>query len=212
MSFFHKLRELVSSKPDRTREELCAVLQSYGVEVQLAVRKRPEEKIGSGRWRNIGPVPFLAATQGISLGVIDVTTGLIRWVNVLEYQWEDSPTDHWYLYAVPDCRIHAEFPKVRLKLAVMRKSWYRETIGVNWKGEDYGLGIIERLSKLSITNVIIDSHRQGIDADLEIDAEPKHGYWLMWTKTVPTRELWDCYQSIAVELLEIPCQEKRFIH
>ena len=204
MLFFRKLRELVIGKPDRTRDELCAILQSYGLEARLAVRKCPEEKIGSGRWRNIGPVPFLAATQGISLGVIDVSTGLIRWVNVLEYQFEDSPIDHWYVCGILDHRLYPGFPMIHLKSALIQKSWLGEIIGVKWKGEDYGLGIIERLSKLSITNVIFDSHRQGINADLEINAEPKHGCWLMWTKTVPTRELWDCYQSIAGELLEIP--------
>jgi hypothetical protein len=204
MSFFRKLRELVIGKPERTRDELCAILQSYGIEARLADRKCPEEKIGSGRWRNIGPVPFLAATQGISLGVIDVTTGLIRWVNVLEYQFEDSPTDYWYVYCIMDQRLYLGFPSVHLKSALIRKSWLGEVIGVKWKGEDYSLGIVERLSQPSITKVIFDSYRQGIAADLEIDAEPGHGCWAITIKTVPSQELWNCYQSIAARLLEMP--------
>ena len=208
MSVFSKFRELVAGEPDRTREEVCTLLQSYGVGVRLAERRRWEEKIGGkrGRWI-LHPFSLTWVSRGDSIGIVIVDAEPILWINVLKYQFEDSPTDYWYLYGIPDYRLYPGSPSVHLKSALIRKSWLGEVIGVKWKGEDYGLGIIERLSKLSITNVILDSHWQGINADLEINAEPKHSCWLMWTKTIPTQELWDCYQSIAGELLEIPLPE-----
>ena len=65
MSFFSKLRE---ARRDKTRDELCAHLQSLGIEAQMVPRGRAEEKIYPGPRR--------------SLGVIDIAEGPIPWVNV----------------------------------------------------------------------------------------------------------------------------------
>ena len=205
MFVFRILRQLIIGKPDQTREALCTTLRSFGVEVRLAERRRREEKIGTRRGRWISqPFSLTWVSRGDSLGMIEVEAGPIRWVNVLQYQWDDSPTDHWYVYVVPETRMHPGFPKFCIKLAAERKSWLGETIGVKWKGEDQSLGIIERLSKPSIIDVVFDLYRQGIATDMEIDADPDRGCWTVTGRAVPTRDLWDCYQAIAGELLRIP--------
>ncbi len=202
MPVFDKVKEYILGKPDRKREELCTVLMSYGADARLAERKCPEEKIGSNLGRRISL--FYWVSGGNSLGTINITKGLIRWVNVLQYQWEDSPTEYSYVYGIPDYRIQADFPELHVKSVGVRKSWFGEVVGIRWHGFEYGLGIVERLSKPSITKVILESDKNGIDANIEIHTCPSNTCWIILAKTIPTLMLWDCYQSIADELLAIP--------
>ena len=78
MSFVSKLREAFREK---MRDDFCAGLQQrLGIDAALAPRGRPEEEVKR-------------ANRSRSLGLIDITAGQIRWVNVEEFSdVEDTTT------------------------------------------------------------------------------------------------------------------------
>ena len=120
----------------RKIKKLRTLLHEYGIDAQLAEKHCPEERIGS-RGRFI-PGALAWVSGGDSAGVLNISTGPIGWVNLLEYQFGDSPTDNWYVYGIPDKRIHPGCPKVHLN-----SSWYSKTIGVKWEGNDHTTGLEE---------------------------------------------------------------------
>lgn len=180
MSFFNKVRETFR---DKTRDNICAGLQSLGIDAQMAERGRSEEKIGG---------------KG-SLGVIDIPEGTIRWVNVSRISAQGSRT--WYSteYGVPDSRLWKVIsPKLEIKSARKKDSWL-------WKGKDAGLGLIHRLnSDTSIGYPLLLSKSPKIT----IRAYSDNSCWVIsndWVKSnemcVPSEELWNCYKTIASHLL-----------
>ena len=80
----------------RKIKKLRTLLHEYGIDAQLAEKHCPEEIIGS-RGRFI-PGPLAWVSGGDSAAVLNISTGPIGWVNLLEYQFGDSPTDNWYVY------------------------------------------------------------------------------------------------------------------
>ena len=124
---FRELKDLFSNT---TREDLCAGLRAIGVDARLAGRGRPEE---NKTWSNG------------SLGIIDVSEGPIRWVNVVLWDWYLDGAD-WYKtdYGVPDPRYlpSLEIRSIRMK----RFPKFGRVINVEWKGDDHGLGIRPHLS------------------------------------------------------------------
>lgn len=137
---------------DDTRDELCTALKNLGLNAQMAARGRVEEKIYFGPRR--------------SLGVIDIAEGPIRWVNVTEETstWgggDDPDFLDFVVYGVPDSRVGPGFPEVRLK-AVWVKTFPGQITGVRWKGEDFGLGIVDRLSQdVSLASAMLDGAKLG---------------------------------------------------
>lgn len=192
MSLLSRLLEKLKFRDD-TRDQLCTALKDLGLDAQMAARGRVEQKIYFGpRW---------------SLGVIDIAEGPIRWVNVTQetITWggEDPPLLHFVVYGVPDPRVGPGFPKVRVKIT-----------GVRWKGKDFGLGIVDRLSQdVSVASAIMDG---AINPFLnvmwpravprvEIRAYPYRSCWMLATPTLaPSKQEWDCYQAIARHLLATP--------
>ena len=204
---------------DRTREEFCAHLQSLGIDAQMALRGRAEQKIYTG-------------PRG-SLGVVDIAKGSIRWVNVTiataaRGPGEDIDMPYYLVYGVPDARVGPRFSKVRVK-AVVKTShvrsggpWWKyrplgslgQVIEVRWEGDDFGLGIVQHLTQeVSVRSAIADGHSWGLvsqvnprDGPVEIRAYPDRSCWILTTKDAlePTRQEWDCYQSIASHLLGMP--------
>ena len=100
MSFISKVREAFRNK---TREDICAHLRGLGIAVQMAPRGRAEEKIYTGPRR--------------SFGVVDITEGPIRWVNVTSatVAWGGSDDDtgipHYLVYGFPDVRVRSLLTK-----------------------------------------------------------------------------------------------------
>ena len=74
---------------DKTRDELADHLNSIGVEASLSERKRPEESIGNKWWRR-------------SLGVIDIATGPISFINVVKK--DRSKNEKIQLIDFSDCK------------------------------------------------------------------------------------------------------------
>ena len=194
MSSFSKLRERFR---DQTRDELCAHFRGLGIDAQLAPRGRAEEKITHGR--------------GKSLGIIDVQDVLIRWVDVKRTKVGDASDERggvittWHIeYGVPDSRITAGFHKVKIGIKRIKGfPLFGKVVDSKWAGEDFGLGLIGRLSHdVSQNKTIMDTD------GLEIGAYPGHSCWILTVSSedvlAPSKQEWDGYQSIASHLLGRP--------
>ena len=135
-SLFGKIRE---SFRDHGRDELCAHLRSLGIQAQMSERGRPEEKI--------------THRLGKSLGIIDIQDALIRWVDVKSTKMADASDDTggtittWHIeYGVPDSRITAGFHKVKIRTKRIKEfRIFGKVVDSKWAGQDFGLGLIERL-------------------------------------------------------------------
>jgi len=138
--------------PDHARDDICFRLRLTGVEARMAGRGREEEKIGGGGSR----------------GLIDIGEGPIRWVNVRKLIGldEGSSTDRYTEYLVPDPRISSVLPKVRIWTQEVRDRWFfGKVVGLRWKGDDSGFGILDRLRRdLSLNPPLLNSGRMDIVA------------------------------------------------
>ena len=204
MSIFSWLRE---KRRDKTMDQFCTHLPSLGIDARVAPRGRPEEEIYTG-----------ADDEG-SLGVIDIVEGPIRWINVtwgtrasvaLDTSWVD--VYHSLVFGVPDPKVRSGFPEVRLNAIPVRERerfWLSgRVIRVRWEGEDFGLGIVEHLSQnIQLPTASLESIGE-VGYDFEIRARPDHGCWILTVEGVlaPSKQEWDCYQSIASALLAMPLQ------
>jgi len=192
MGLFGKIRETFR---DPTRNNICADLQTLGIDAQLAERGRDEEGIDCDAFN--------------SVGVIDIREGPIRWVNVVR-RFSGAPTFPTYQikYGVPDPRLGPDSPEPQIK-SVRKKDTplVGNVVDLHWKGNDFGLGIISRLNNdVSLKHPIMESH------DVTISTYVRHGIfreypeastWIITTELseIPSEELWNCYQTIAKHLL-----------
>ena len=181
---FDKIREVFR---DHGRDELCAHLRALGIQPQMSVRGRPEEKITG--W-------------GKSLGIIDIQDALIRWIDIRREHDPDNNAS-WYIgYGVPDSRITAGFHKVTIRTKRIKKfPLVGKVIDLRWEGGDFGLGLTERLNLDVVLNkLLMDTH------DMEIGTYPEHSCWMLEVTDVrvPPKQAWDCYQAIARHLLGTP--------
>ena len=178
---------------DKTRDNICLALQSMGMDAQLAEHERIEEKIDS---------VFL----GSSRGIIDISKGPIRWVNVvLGHSWTVNEEGPYFIKCgIPDSRIGPDFPRVRIK-SVRKKRFplFGSVVDLYWKGNDFGLGIISRLNgDISLKPPLIKSN------DVKISAHFCHGQdqgcreISTKMRDIPYESLWNCYLKIADYLLE----------
>ena len=193
MGIFDKVREAFR---DKTREWFCAELQALGIDAQIAERGRAEEEI-------VGKV---------SHGLINIPKGPIRWVNLckeIRVAGESSATVHFTEYGVPDSRLGQGFPSILIE-SVCKKTFplVGDVVDLHWKGNDSGLGIIERLKNDTVIKRPIMESR-----DVAIHAYGDHGCWTIETQTEnpPWGEMWNCYQAIAKHLLaEWPDQDVKW--
>jgi hypothetical protein len=185
------------------REELCAALEALGVKAVVSERGRTEERIARvslWRWGHR------------SLGIIDTSPGPIRWIN-LRYlgpvYTDDRSEDRelWDVqYGVPDINMSPAFPKVRIRRAIS-KSFFWFTTRSNWKGNDFGRGLISRLAHPPFEPY----NFKGVT----IAAYPVYKCWVLSIRTedlvswglttsfsitksfIPTRVVWDFLVSTA---------------
>ena len=129
---------------DKTRDKLAQNLNSLGVTAVLSERNRVEEKVENSWYQR-------------SLGIIDITGGLIRWINILKKDGsKNSPPRWWVILGIPDERPVPDHKKVDIR-TVRKKSFpiFGKVVEVTWKGNDYGTGLVETLSRDdSITNLV----------------------------------------------------------
>jgi len=168
-----------------SRQEQCSRLKALGINAEIAERDCYEEKV---------------AGSLVTLGIIRTAPGPITWVSVQE---DSDHGNRWRMLGVPDPKLNVRFPQVRLNTVKIRKfPLLGPVTGLRWEGDDFGLGIIDRLNnEISVHSPIKSNH------DLTIEADPAHGCWIMFEKVYwgqghpMDKTLWDCYQSIAQQLL-----------
>jgi hypothetical protein len=92
---------------DHTRDDYCAGLWSLDIPARLAPRGRPEESVRSHRY-------------GESLGLIQIRSNFIPWVNI--WADRDEPGSHyWADYGVPDPRlVDVAFADLRVQCSWVR--------------------------------------------------------------------------------------------
>lgn len=167
---------------DKTRDNICAALQRMGIDAQMVKRGRYEEGTRTG-----------------SLGLIDILEGPIRWVNVRRVSHGQYRTDYYTDYGVPDARLGHSSPKLRIHSVRVRSfPLFGRVIDLRWEGTDFHREIISRLSmEYSIKSPIMKS------GDVTIEIHGIRKCWTISTMTsrAPSKELWDCYQTIAQHLL-----------
>lgn len=158
MQFVTKLREAFR---DKMRDEFCAGLQhQLGISASLAPRGRPAERVKRDN-------------RGSSLGLIDISEGPIRWVNVQEFG-RAYDTFYCATYGVPDPKIGPIFPKASIKsVRVRSRRVFGDVIRVDWEGKDLGLGVIGRLVEQPWEALMRSA------VDIEIIAHPEYGCWAM---------------------------------
>lgn len=201
MSFFSKLRKAFR---DTMRDEFCAGLQQrLGIDAALAPRGRREEQVKRAR-------------RARSLGLIGIPTGQIRWVNVQEFS-DLGVIDTYYCatYGVPDPQMTATFPNVHIRSVRVRNTrLFGDVVRVDWRGDDFGLGVIDRLAEHQWEELMRSA------VDLEISAHPEYGCWALsplgrWRRNeamkdhgiwggLPSLPWWNCYQAIGQVLLSAP--------
>jgi len=190
------LQWLHEAMRDDTREWHCAALRALGLRAEMSNRGRPEERVTS--WR------------GRSLGIIDISPGPITWVNLKKNSgsgWESEwgPTLVFrFEYGILDSRVGPALPRVRVHTVRVRsRPLFGEYIHLRWKGQDFGLGLIDQLgADASLRQPVLHNF------DLEIGAYPGllGCCWLLTVRTeyapfVPSAQTWDCLQSIACHLM-----------
>jgi hypothetical protein len=184
-----------------SRDVLCAHLRSLGIDAQIAQRGRPEERIGVGSgW---------GGSSGQSLGVIDISGGLIRWVNVEMVSSGSSGftmggTSYAILYGVPDPKIWPDLLWFEVKM-VLKKSLplFGMVIDIEWRGNRHSWSLAADLNNdFSLKNPLMKRERK-----VKIRAYPDHGCWLImepvpqYRLITPPIRVWQCYQRIAQHLL-----------
>ena len=171
---------------DKSRDKICAGLQSLGVNARMAAR-------GSGD----------------SLGIIDIDDEPISWVDVRKvvtqhaggsgYGGGGSSTTYYTDYGV---RV-AYRPPVTTIRSVRRKRFplVGKVVDAEWSANGVdrtGLvaGVLQRLREDGQV-------REAIMATRDVEITGHSSFWVITTQTreVPTRQAWDCYPAIARHLI-----------
>ncbi|MBI49895.1 MAG: hypothetical protein CL781_00990 [Chloroflexi bacterium] len=177
---------------DKTRDELTWNLANFaGVKAQMATRGRLEEKVENSWYQR-------------SLGVIDISNGPIKWINILKRdRSKDSPPKWWFVMGIPseDNRLVNQ----KLKIKTVRKKRFPligKVTGVTWKGDDDVTGLINTLAKDPEIEELSKKH-----GNLEIKSQ-SHDFQ-GWTLTLdrkfaPTSKDWEVIQRIAYHIISAP--------
>ena len=189
MSFLTHVREIFR---DHTRDELCYRLNSF-ITAHMAERGHAAEKITS-------------SLSGESLGVIEISGSPVQWANLRDEPGEEG-AGRWIEYGVPDSKVDRKYPEVHLRTVRLRDiPFFGNAVGVRWEGDDFGLGIRDRLTDdLELTKLIISSDPKKIPPleshDLTIRAFPNFGWVLIISgRPYPSELQWRCYESVARHL------------
>jgi hypothetical protein len=120
---------------DKSRDDLAYLLNSTGLKAEMADRGRPEEKIDNSWYQR-------------SLGIIDISEGPVRWINILKRdRSKDSPPKWWVVMGIPD---NVGMPGSKeIKIKTVRKKafpFFGKVVDVIWKGDVGSTGLIDTLS------------------------------------------------------------------
>ena len=176
---------------DKTRDKLASDLSSAGVHAQMAERGRTEEKAEDSWYQR-------------SLGIIDISQGPIRWINILKKDGSNnSPPRWWVVLGIPDERPVSTRQQTKIK-TVRKKTFplFGKVVDVIWKGNDSGTDLVNVLSPDPAIKAL--SQRIG---NLEIKNHSNE--FQGWTLTVdrrfsPINQDWETLEKVADHILSSP--------
>ena len=203
---------IAASLVEDATNELFEQLRGFGAQISYATKRPPLKRLDS-RLFGLEDQRF-----------IDVDDSPIQWINVVVWVPRLATKDwSFYIrYGIPDSRLVTKSLKVNVSLILSRSfPHFGKITGLQWKGNDSGLGIIQHLnSDLQIKEAILMdlgdwSPPFWVENPLWILARPSpEAYWLIVTpyyypgrRGFPSRELWYCYQKIAGQLLLTPIHQ-----
>jgi len=197
----------------------CADLRAIGLDALAIESSLPEEGIDCG-------------VGGGSWGLIQIRNSPIQWINTLRAFDIGGPgvpaggelTE--YVYIIPDSAIrkegYLELESVRIK----ERRHVGQVVDFRWQGNFEGdiylrmaTGVIPEQAKKTLIEYkddIVNRLDQdrflkqtliglGIGIGIKIRSYPEHGCWALLpynNTSLPSREQWKCYESIACHLLE----------
>jgi hypothetical protein len=181
------MRELVR---DKTRDQLTTTLVSLGVTAKMADRGRFEERIGKPMFQR-------------SLGIIDVSDGLIHWINIVKRDRSKDRRPAWrVVMGVPADRLASQRADVVLR-TIRKKSFpiFGRVVDVTWKGDDQGLGLVHAFS----TDMAVRSlaTEQG-NLEVRWNDNEFQGWTIIVDRRIsPTMTGWQVLQGMAQQLLSV---------
>ena len=167
---------------DKTRDDLIFALNSLGVGAEMADRGRPEEEVRKSLFRR-------------SRGLVDLSDGPIAAINVLKQDRSQySPPRWWVVLLIPSDLPGAADHPVKIR-SHTTKSFpvFGQVTGFEWRGEDYGSGLIESLDQdRNLADLVkrvgdfeVQSHADDFDGwTIQIQARlrPEERDWQVLTK------------------------------
>lgn len=140
-----------------------------------------------------------------SLGLMDISEGPIRWINILNRDRGKSGSPRWWIVlSVPDERSTLSRQQIKIK-AVRKKTFplFGKVADIMWRDFDGVTGLMNTLSKDGPNETL--AKRIGT---LEIKSDVKG--FQGWTLTVdrrcsPTSQDWETVEKIAETMLPYPC-------
>ena len=182
---------------DKYRDDLAYALNSAGVKAEMAQRGRAEEKTENSWYQR-------------SLGVIDISGGPVKWINILKKDGsKNSPPKWWVVMGIPDDKLVSTRQATKIK-TVRKKNFplFGKVVDVIWKGSEVDTGLINSLT----TDVTIKTLAKSV-GNLEIKSQAQ-----AWTLTVflgqrglfsnrpftLTEQDWETVEKIADYILSSP--------
>jgi len=173
---------------DKSRDTLAQNLHSLGVGAILAERGRAEEKVENSWYQR-------------SLGIIDISEGLVRWINILKKDGSGrSPPQWWVILGIPDERPLSNHKAVDIK-TIRKKTFplFGKVVDVTWKGNDHHTGLVQVLSNDEAVKNL--AKRIG-NLTLHNYAKEFQGWTLQVDRRFePTNQDWATIQKIANYIL-----------
>jgi hypothetical protein len=173
---------------DKSRDTLAQNLNALGIRADLAERGRAEEKVENSWYQR-------------SLGIIDISEGPVRWINILKKDGsKNSPPQWWVILGIPDERPLSEHKAVDIK-TIRKKTipLFGKVVDVTWRGDDHHTGLIEVFSNdgtvknlaKRVGNLTIHSYAKEFQGwTLQVDR-----------RFAPTSQDWTAIQKIASYIL-----------
>ena len=176
---------------DKSRDELAAALNAIGIKAEMAERKRLEEKIQKSWYKR-------------SLGIIDISEGPIRWINVVKKDGgKDSPPRWWIVLCIPDEKPISGHQEINIK-TVRKKTFplFGKVTDVTWKGRDHRTGLVDFLSN---DQAVKELATKIGNLKIRSCTEEFQGWTLQVDRRFePTSQDWKTLQQIADYLLTSP--------
>jgi len=195
MGFLNAFKKMFRGKRYKVCDRLCAM----GVDARIPERGRPEENIGMDAWPwGRGERPFE------SEALIEIRGSPIRWVNVLavekpggQYVTSTYVVTRW-VYVVPDPCVSTQAGYMLAKSVRVRSVPLIGSVSnIRWDCKSPS-NLIKRISD----DVFLNQSLIRLNEDITLCSFLEYNCWSILSSRPPSREKWNCYETIARHLLE----------